>query len=247
MPHSIDDWFTRLSTTQHATHTSQSAVGPGKERPYENKKSDQVDVSKPLCKSSTVEVNNNIKSAVQDLQGLCCKVNEGEPTEHAPFSYPRVVQSIELRSRNSAVKLLASPQNRKRKAAKQDDHRSKKVKKATKREGHKQQNSDVRTHNVEPAITTGSRSKRAAASAARAKFSTLEEDDIDETASADTDHEFDGSEDKSSDLESTVNEEDEFDSDCEEVDSPKDNYLEVSDLYFIFLMMQRVPWSSFRV
>jgi hypothetical protein len=120
MPHTVDDWFDRLAQAKHGGHanipTPPKTGKPKKSSRKTGKKSssDDGDTSVPLSRCSTIDIRNSIDNAIKDLQDLCSVGGEGDPTEHAPFSYPHVVQSVELRSRKSSVKLSASPRKRRR-------------------------------------------------------------------------------------------------------------------------------------
>lgn len=115
MPHTVDDWFDRLAKAKHGDHADILAPPKGGSKKTLKKKSSTAeDTSVPLSRRSTADIRNSIDNAIKDWQELCSLGGEGEPTEHAPFSYPRVVQSVELKSRKPSIKLLASPRKRQR-------------------------------------------------------------------------------------------------------------------------------------
>lgn len=236
MPHSVDDWFDRLSTSRHATHKAhaEAVIASDKQCLKKQKKESVMNLAKPLCKASTVEVIDSINSAIQDLQELCSNGSEGEPTEHAPFSYPKVVQSIELRSRNSVVKLLASPQNRKRKKANQNKSRPSKAQKLDDKASHVSSAEEAESK----ANAVEARPTRAAASAARSKFRTFDSEPNGHSSS-DSEAQFNDSEESQPDgvdcsAEDGESEDDGFSEDEESL-SVNDSYVEVSECVFVSL------------
>eukprot|EP01138_Halocafeteria_seosinensis_P002710 gb/GECG01002771.1/.p1 GENE.gb/GECG01002771.1/~~gb/GECG01002771.1/.p1 ORF type:complete len:1441 (+),score=164.87 gb/GECG01002771.1/:1-4323(+) len=155
MPHTVDNWFDRLAKARHGLHGDESSTAL-KVQKKSGKKSkgtaDDESPSKPLSRCSTADIRSSIDNAIKDLQELCSLGGEGEPTEHAPFSYPKIVQSVELKSRNSSIKLIASPQKRQRPQ-----------KKAPKKQSSRQSPEITVTKPMRSAIK---RPRRAAASAA---------------------------------------------------------------------------------
>jgi hypothetical protein len=124
MPHTVDDWFDRLARARHGDHTDIPSA-PKSRKTVTKKSSTADETAVPLSRRSTAEIRNSIDNAIRDLQELCSLGGEGEPTEHAPFSYPHVVQSVELKSRKPSIKLLASSRKRHR-------HQKKEVSRTTK-------------------------------------------------------------------------------------------------------------------
>jgi hypothetical protein len=105
MPHTVDDWFDRLVQARHGNHqkthhppTIHSSAGTSScsSSTVSSMTTTTTSRAQQVSRFSVSDTQTTMQNAISDLRHLCTVAGGHTPTEHAPLSYPSVIQMADL-------------------------------------------------------------------------------------------------------------------------------------------------------